>query len=150
LVTGPNGSISVTLPSTPTGFTFNVYVGTTTSPGNLGITAAGPTVGPLAGQAVQLAGGQTITITGVGLAQTPPAAPATGVTVYPTYIFGRGAYGQVMLDDIKYSYLDKADKSDPLNQLRVVGWKVYYGTILLNQLFFMRIESTSAFSANFG
>jgi hypothetical protein len=149
-VVGPNGSISVTLPSTPTGFTFNVYVGTTTSPGNLGITAAGPTVGPLAGQAVQLAGGQTITITGVGLAQTPPAAPATGVTVYPTYIFGRGAYGQVMLDDIKYSYLDKADKSDPLNQLRVVGWKVYYGTILLNQLFFMRVESTSAFSANFG
>ena len=149
-VTGPNGSISVTLPSTPTGFTFNVYVGTTTSPSNLGITAAGPTVGPLAGQAVQLAGGQTITITGVGLAQTPPAAPATGVTVYPTYIFGRGAYGQVMLDDIKYSYLDKADKSDPLNQLRVVGWKVYYGTILLNQLFFMRVESTSAFSANFG
>jgi N4-gp56 family major capsid protein len=67
LVTGPNGSISVTLPSTPTGFTFNVYVGTTTSPGNLGITAAGPTVGPLAGQAVQLAGGQTIMITGVGL-----------------------------------------------------------------------------------
>ena len=149
-VVGPNGSISVTLPSTPTGFTFNVYVGTTTSPGNLGITAAGPTVGPMAGQAVQLAGGQTITITGVGLAQTPPAAPATGVTVYPTYIFGRGAYGQVMLDDIKYSYLDKADKSDPLNQLRVVGWKVYYGTLILNQLFFMRIESTSAFSANFG
>ena len=149
-VTGPNGSISVTLPSTPTGFTFNVYVGTTTSPGNLGITAAGPTVGPMAGQAVQLAGGQTITITGVGLAQTPPAAPATGVTVYPTYIFGRGAYGQVMLDDIKYSYLDKADKSDPLNQLRVIGWKVFYGTLILNQLFFMRIESTSAFSANFG
>jgi N4-gp56 family major capsid protein len=149
-VVGPNGSISVTLPSTPTGFTFNVYVGTTTSPGNLGITAAGPTVGPLAGQAVQLAGGQTITITGVGLAQTPPAAPATGVTVYPTYIFGRGAYGQVLLDDIKYSYLDKADKSDPLNQLRVIGWKTMYGTILLNQLFFMRVESTSAFSANFG
>lgn len=149
-VVGPNGSISVTLPSTPTGFTFNVYVGTTTSPGNLGVTAAGPTVGPMAGQAVQLAGGQTITITGVGLAQTPPAAPATGVTVYPTYIFGRGAYGQVMLDDIKYSYLEKADKSDPLNQLRVIGWKVDYGTILLNQLFFMRVESTSAFSANFG
>ena len=149
-VIGPNGSISVTLPSTPTGFTFNVYIGTTTSPSNLGVTAAGPTVGPMAGQAVQLAGGQTVTITGVGLAQTPPAAPATGVTVYPTYIFGRGAYGQVMLDDIKYSYLDKADKSDPLNQLRVVGWKVMYGTILLNQLFFMRIESTSAFSASFG
>jgi N4-gp56 family major capsid protein len=82
----------------------------------------------------------------------PPAFPgnAAGITVYPCFVFGRGAYGQVKLDDIKYTYLDKADKTDPLNQLRVVGWKVMYGTILLNQLFFGRIESTSAFSANFG
>jgi len=32
----------------------------------------------------------------------------------------------------------------------VVGWKVMYGTIILNQQFFMRLESTSAFSATFG
>ena len=70
--------------------------------------------------------------------------------MYPTFVFGRGAYGQVVLDEIKYTYLDKADKSDPLNQLRVVGWKCMYGTILLNVQFFMRIESTSAFSATFG
>ena len=37
-----------------------------------------------------------------------------------------------------------------LNQLRVVGWKVFYGTIIENQQFFARIESTSAFSASFG
>lgn len=149
-VAGPNGSISIALPSTPANVTWNVYIGTTTSPGNLGLSAAGPTTGPQQGQAVQLAGGQTVTITGIGAAQTPPAAPQTSTTVYPTYIFGRGAYGQVMLDDIKYSYLASADKSDPLNQLRVVGWKVMYGTILLNQQFFMRIESTSAFNGTFG
>ena len=148
-VTGPNGSISVTLPNV-SGYSWNVYIGTTTSPANLAVCAAGPTTGPLQGQATQLAGGQTVVLTGIGVAQTPPSAPATGVTVYPTYVFGRGAYGQVMLDDIKYSYLDKADKSDPLNQLRVIGWKVFYGTILLNQLFFGRIESTSAFLATFG
>ena len=102
------------------------------------------------GQATQLPSNTVVTLTGTGIAQSPPAAPATGVTVYPTYVFGRGAYGQVQLDDIKYTYLDKADKSDPLNQMRVVGWKVMYGTILLNQLFFARIESTSAFSATFG
>ena len=87
-----------------------------------------------------------------GIAQTPPAFPgnANSLTVYPTFVFGRGAYGQVMLDDIKYSYLAEADKSDPLNQLRVVGWKVFYGTIILNNLFFGRIESTSAFSSTFG
>jgi len=148
-VTGPNGSISVTTPNV-SGYSFNVYIGLTNSPANLALSASGPTTGPMQGQATQLPGNTTVILTGTGVAQTPPAAPATGVTVYPTYVFGRGAYGQVMLDDIKYTYLATADKSDPLNQLRVVGWKVMYGTILLNQLFFGRIESTSAFAATFG
>lgn len=148
-VTGPTGSISVVLPST-SGYTYNVYVGTANTTLNLGLTTSGPTVGPMAGQAVQLAAGATVVITGVGAAQTPPAVPGTGVTVYPTYIIGRGAYGQVMLDDARFTYLKEADKSDPLNQLRVVGWKIYYGTLISNQQFFMRIESTSAFSSSFG
>jgi len=148
-VTGPNGSLTVVLPSNP-GYTFNVYVGTTATPTNLGLCAQGPTVGPLTGQATQLAPGQTVTITGIGVAQTPPAAPATNVTVYPSFIFGRGAYGQVKLDEVKTTMLKDADKSDPLNQLRVVGWKVFYGTLILNQNFFMRIESSSAFSPTFG
>lgn len=148
-VTGPTGSISVTLPSLP-GYTFNVYVGTTTSPANLGLCASGPLSGPMTGQATQLAGSQTVVITGTGLAQTPPAAPATGVTVYPTFIFGRGAYGQVVLDDVKFSYLDKPDKSDPLNQLLAVGWKAFYGTLIENNNFFARIESVSKYSATFG
>jgi N4-gp56 family major capsid protein len=150
-VVGPNGSIDVTLPVLA-GYTFNVYisgVGLSTLL-NLGTTTSGPSVGPQAGQAVQLAGGQTVTITGTGAAQTPPAAPGTGFTVYPTYIIGRGAYGQVMLDDAKFTYLKEADKSDPLNQLRVVGWKCFYGTLIENQSFFMRIESLSAFSSSFG
>ena len=148
-VVGPTGSVSVVLPALP-GFTFNVYIGTTTSPANLGLCAAGPTSGPMQGQATQLAPGQTVTITGLGTAQTPPAAPATGVTVYPNFVFGRGAYGQVVLDNVRTSFLTGADKSDPLNQLRVMGWKCFYGTIILNQLFFARVESTSAFSATFG
>ena len=147
-VTGPNGSISVTVP-TLAGYVFNVYIGTTTSPVNLGLSSSGPTSGPLTGQAVQIASGATITITGVGTAQTPPAAPATGVTVFPTFIIGKNAYGQVVLDDPKFTYLKTADKSDPLNQLRVIGWKVMYGTLLENQNFFMRIESTSLFTPTF-
>ena len=46
------------------------------------------------------------------------------------------------------TYPTGADKSDKLNQTRVVAWKVFYGTILLNQNFFMRIESGSGFSPN--
>lgn len=150
-VTGPNGSISVSLPAL-TGFTFNVYVSQagSTSPVNLGLSAAGPVVGPMVGQATQLAPNQTVIITGIGVAQAPPAAPATGLTVYPTFIFGRGAYGQVKLSDVQFSYLKEGDKSDPLNQLRIVGWKTFYGTLIQNQQFAMRIESTSAFNLTFG
>lgn len=148
-VTGPTGSISLTTPNLP-GYLFNVYIGTTTSPTNLALSASGPTTGPLAGQAVQIAPNTAIVLTGVGASRTPPAAPATGVTVYPTFIFGKSAYGQVVLDDPKFTYLKTADKSDPLNQLRIVGWKCFYGTLIQNQNFFMRIESSSAFSATFG
>jgi N4-gp56 family major capsid protein len=147
-VTGPNGSISVALPNI-VGFTFNVYIGTTSSPANLGLSASGPVVGPLAGQATQMAPNSTVVITGLGIAQTPPAAPATGLTIYPTFILGRGAYGQVVLDNAKFSYLSSADKSDPLNQKRQVGWKCFYGTLLENVAFFARIESVSAYTTAF-
>lgn len=148
-VTGPNGSISVTLPST-VGYTYNAYIGTTSSPQNLALSAAGPTTGPLAGVATQMAGGQTVTLTAIGPMQVPPAAPGAGLTVFPTFIIGRGAYAQVELDSAKFTYLKEADKSDPLNQLRIVGWKCFYGTLISNVQFMSRIESVSAYTATFG
>lgn len=147
-VTGPTGSISVTLPQL-VGYTFSVYIGTTSNPANLGLSTSGPTTGPLAGQATQLAPNQTVTITGVGVAQTPPAAPATGVTVFPTIFIGNHSYGQVLLENPEFHYLTGADKSDPLNQTRVVSWKVFYGSIILNQAFLARVESGSAFTAGY-
>lgn len=151
LVVGANGSINVPLPVLAN-FTFSVYINGSNSnpPFNLGVSTAGPTVGPLAGQATQLAPNQTVVVTAVGIPQVPPAPPANGITVFPTFIFGRGGYGQVKLDDVRFTYLKDADKSDPLNQLRVVGWKAFYGTLLENVQFFMRVESTSTFSVTFG
>lgn len=148
-VTGPNGSISITLPST-VGYTYSVYIGTTSSPQNLGLSASGPTTGPMAGVATQMAGGQTVVITGIGPMQVPPAKPTTGQTVYPTFIIGRGAYANVELDGAKFTYLKDADKSDPLNQLRIVGWKAFYGTLLSNVQFMARIESVGAYTSSFG
>jgi hypothetical protein len=148
-VTGPNGSITMTMPST-TGYTYNVYLGTSASPTNLATSTSGPTVGPLAGQAVQLAAGSTVVLTGLGVTQTPPAAPGTGLTVYPTFVFGKGAYAVVTLANVEHFLLTKADKSDVLNQRAIVGWKGYNGMVILNQLFLARIEGTSAFSATFG
>ena len=147
-VTGPSGSISLTMP-TLAGYVFNVYVGTSAAPTNLGLSASGPAVGPLAGNAVQLASGAAVVITGLGASQTPPAAPATGVTVYPTFFFGTDAYGQVVLDNVEYHYLSTADKSDPMNQTRVVSWKMFYGTIILNNAYMARTESGSAFSVGY-
>lgn len=148
-VTGATGSVAVTLPALP-GFTFSAYIGLTSSPTNLALSTAGPTSGPLQGQATQMAPGQTVVLTAIGTAQTPPAPVATGLTVYPVFVFGRGAYGQVMLQNAKFSYLEGPDKSDPLNQIRIVGWKVFYGTIILNQQFAARIEGVSAFTPTFG
>lgn len=147
-VTGPTGSISVTLPTRP-GFVFNIYIGTTATPTNLALTASGPAVGPLAGQATQLASGSTVVLTGVGLAQTPPAAPATGVTVFPTIFIGNHSYGQVILENPEFHYLTGADKSDRLNQTRVVAWKAFYGSLILNQAFLARAEASSAFTPGY-
>lgn len=142
-------SITVTLPSTA-GYTYAVYLDTVAVPAHLGVSGSGPTVGPLAGQAIGLAAGAAVTVTGVGVARTPPAAPAATVTVFPTFVFGKDAYAQVMLDDMKFYFLDKPEKVDPLNQLYMVGWKCMWNTLILNNNFMGRIESTSAFSAAFG
>lgn len=148
-VTGPNGSITLTTPST-SGYTWSVYIGTTTTPTNLGLCSLGPTSGPLQGQAVQLPGNTSVTITGTGVAQTPPAAPGTTYTVYPTFVFGKGAYAVVTLQNVEHFMVTKADKSDPLNQRAVVGWKGFNGVCILNQQFLARIESVSAYSSTYG
>lgn len=152
IASGTTGSISVTLPSTP-GYLYNVYItpspGSTTI-GNIATCAAGPTQGLMQGQAVQLSPGSTVTLTGVGVSQVPPAAPQTGITVYPTFIFGKDAYATVTLEDIEVNYLDKAEKTDPANQLRMASFKFYNGTFLMNQAFALRIEGTSPFSLTFG
>lgn len=146
-------NITFTTPNLP-GFTFSAYVtaagGAANTEANLALSPQGPTSGPMQGIAVQLPPNTAITLTGTGPFQTPPAQPGAGVTVYPNYLFGRGSYGQVVLDEAKFTYLKQPDKSDPLNQLRIVGWKAMYGTIIQNNQFAMRIESTSSFSAAFG
>jgi N4-gp56 family major capsid protein len=147
-VTGPNGSISVVLPASAN--TYTIYIGTTsTTVTQLAACSAGPLSGPFQGMSTQLAGGQTVVLTALGVPQIPPSAPATGVTVYPSWLLAKYAYTQVVLDDIQVQLLDKADKSDPYNQLREATWKVDYGTMLDNNLFAIRIESASQFSTTF-
>lgn len=152
-VTGPNGSITVTTPNV-SGFLYNVYIGlgTSTLTPQLALSPSGPTSGPLTGVATQLPANTAVVLTNIGPARTPPAYPGntTGLTVYPTYVFGEDAYTVVELSGLKMQYLDKADKSDPNNQLRIVSWTNFWGVLLSNVKFMARIESTSAFSGSYG
>jgi N4-gp56 family major capsid protein len=144
-VTGPTGSISVTVPSTQ-GFTYSIYIamGVNASPMNLGLSASGPTTGPYAGQAVQIPPGTTAILTGIGLMQIPPAAPAEDITVFPMFVFGEDAFCALELERLTWTRLFEADKFDPLNQLRVVGWKGWDGYVITNQQFMERIESSAS------
>jgi hypothetical protein len=143
------GGVSFTTPNIA-GFTFSAYIGTTTSPSNLGLCTGGPTSGPMTGQAVQLPANTAVVLTGIGMAQTPPAAPASGVTVYPTFVFGQEYFACLQLEDISFTFLGDADKSDPLNQLRIIGWKDFQGYVILNQQFGARIESSVSNTGTFG
>jgi N4-gp56 family major capsid protein len=147
--TGTTGSIAVTMPANAN-YTYTVYISAvgSTTPTNIATTSTTgvgvPTSGPLTGQATQIAAGSAVTLTGIGAFQIPPAAPATGVTVFPTFVMGEQYYACLELKDVSYTFLDTADKSDPLNQLRVIGWKMMEGWVILNQQFGCRIESTAS------
>ncbi|MCI0557868.1 MAG: N4-gp56 family major capsid protein [Nitrososphaera sp.] len=148
---GSTGSIDVTVPSTA-GFTYSVYISAagSTTVANLATSAAGPTQGSLQGMAVQIAPGASITLTGIGTPKVPPAAPANGLTVYPTWIFGKGAYCIVTLEDFEVYYVDGPERVDPANQTKMASFKFYNGTFIKNNTFAMRIEGTSKFSLTFG
>ncbi len=139
------GGISLTTPSTP-GFTYAVYIGqgAGAAPMNLGLTTSGPSTGPYQGQAIQIPPSTAVTITGVGLMQIPPAAPQTGVTVWPTFIFGQKGFACLKLQDVQWNRLMEADKSDPHNQLRSIGWKLQEGWVILDQRFIARIETSAS------
>lgn len=152
-VTGPTGSLSVTVPNT-TGYTYSIYIGTSTTLTNLGISTTPsvgiPTTGPYTSQTTQILPGSTVVISDIGLYKVPPPPPATGVTVYPTYVFGKDAFAVLELEDITWTSLFEADKSDPLNQLRIVGWKEFWGAVITNQQFMARIESSVSNTGTFG
>ncbi len=149
LSVGASGTVTLTTPATA-GYTYSVYVDTNSIPSRLGLSASGPTSGIYAGQAVQIPPSTAVTITGLGLYQIPPAAPATGVTVFPTFVFGQQYYACTELEDVSWTSLMTADKSDPLNQLRVIGYKFFQGYVILNQAFGCRIESSVSNTGAFG
>ena len=76
--------------------------------------------------------------------------PADSIGGARNHTFGKDAFAAIELENIKWTRLFEADKSDPLNQLRVVGWKAWDGVILQNQQFLARIESSVSNSGVYG
>ncbi len=139
------GGIVLTMPSTP-GFTYAVYVGVGSGalPTNLGLTTSGPTSGSFQGQAIEIPPSTVVTITGLGAQMIPPAAPATGVTVYPVFIFGQEAFACLKLEGVQWLRPTGPDKADQLDQLRVIGWKIMEGWTVLDQRKLARIECAAS------
>lgn len=144
------GGITLTTPST-TGFTYAVYVGVGSAalPTQLGLTTSGPSSGSFQGQAIELPPSTVVTITGLGAQMIPPAAPATGVTVFPVFIFGREAFACLKLEGIQWLRPTGPDKADQLDQLRVIGWKMMEGWTILDQRKMARIECSASNSGAF-
>ena len=75
---------------------------------------------------------------------------ATG-GVYSTFVLGRDAFGCPKLAGTSSPWapgvavLNKADKTDPLNQYTLAGWKIFFAGILLNKEFNCLVRSKSTF-----
>lgn len=135
-VTGPSGSIAVDLP-TSTNYKYDVYV-----------TQAGGTT--LYKVFSRQTGATTVTITTApaGTEDTPSVAPANGVSTYVAWVFGKDGFGRVELSGMSLqSYITPAGPSysNPLAQGRKVGSKLMWKCFIIDNSFFVRLETGSAF-----
>lgn len=74
--------------------------------------------------------------------------------IYTGMVLGKGAYGVASIKKLGASSLykpqviinDKPDKSDPLNQKIIAGWKAYWGSAVLNAAFGVALRGKSQFA----
>jgi N4-gp56 family major capsid protein len=71
-------------------------------------------------------------------------------SIYTTLVLGSGAFGVPEMAgqsqfDPKIIINDRPDKSDPLNQFVIAGWKSYWVTVVLNNLWAVALRSKSTF-----
>ncbi|SMC27226.1 major capsid protein, N4-gp56 family [Andreprevotia lacus DSM 23236] len=81
-----------------------------------------------------------------GAKGTMKSTSGTSADVYPIIVVGQSAYAHVPLKgrgavEPKIINPDQIDKSDILGQKGYVGWKGYYASVILNQLWLARVET---------
>jgi N4-gp56 family major capsid protein len=85
-----------------------------------------------------------------GTEAAPPATPADTREVFVAWVFGKEAFGRVVLNGMSLqSYLTPPGSSwsNPLAQGRKVGSKIMWKSFIIDNDFFTRIEAASAYSA---
>ena len=90
------------------------------------------------------------TVYTAGTVASPPSAPADGREVFVGWVFGKDAFGRVELNGMSLqSYITPAGASfsNPLAQGRKIGSKLMWKSFIIDNNFFVRIESASAYSA---
>jgi len=137
-VTGPTGSIAVVLPSS-TNYVYDIYmtlVNGATAYRVATLQAASSTF--------------TIQTAPAGTEAVAPVSPATGVSVYPGFVCGRGAFGTAVLNGMSLQTFvtpKGPSDSDPLVQRRKVGAKFMRKSFILDNAFLERFETSSALAA---
>lgn len=138
-ITNNGDAVQITVPST-TGFRYNVYVSTTNNTS---------TDASLRRVATGLAPSTVLTVNSFSTSGvTPQATPATGITVHTSYALGEQAYGMVSLSGDNLRVLmtkNEATDSDPAAQRRKITLKGSFKAVILNNDFYRRFESASAF-----
>jgi len=72
-------------------------------------------------------------------------------SIYTTLVLGGGAFGVPEMAgqsqfDPKIIINDRPDKSDPLNQFVIAGWKSYWTTVVLNNLWAVALRSKTTYA----
>lgn len=67
------------------------------------------------------------------------------VTVHTSYLCGRNAYAMSSLQNLEVFVEASGGNADPLHQRKTIGWKTAFKSVILNNNFYVRIESGSAY-----
>ena len=134
--TGNNESFSFNFTGLPTDRVYNVYFGTADSDASLFLAAS------------NIESGATVVVTSVPAGVNPPGNvnPVGTPTIHPVYIHGEGSCAWVGLQNLQVmKSRDGATTDNPLELRKTLGYKFLAKTVILNQMFMLRIEVASGF-----
>src|SRR3990167_5494938 len=132
------GSIAVQMPSS-TSYVYDVYC-----------TLAGATTAYLVASRQAASSAFVITAAPAGTEAVAPASPASGVSVYPGFVVGNGAFGTCVLNGMALQTFitpKGPSDSDALAQRRKVGAKFMRKSFILDNDWIERFETSSSLAA---